>query len=511
MQNARKKLTDQKFLSLLPWVSLGVLTFPILWLLIHLGIRMFFKAELNYNEGWNVYHTVAAISGQLIYDNRNEFTPVNYPPISFLFVGAFGKILGDTLLAGRLIAFISLLLISLEVGYITIKLKGKVYDAIFAGVACLGFFVAYARGYVGINDPQMLAHVFATLALLIYLHFSETNRKLFLVAITVGFGIFIKHNLLAIPVVIALDLFLKSRKDALKFVSYLILVLASFTLITCLVEGRDFISNLKIGRIYNIERAKKATENLFRDIRIPLIASLPWVLYVLKNERLRIISIYLIFSLALGIYTSGGSGTNINMFFDLFISLSIALGLLLSTLREHFQNRLIISHIALAIIPILLISSILKIVPIATAKIQVEIQGKNTIEKKYTEDVAFLANQEEPIICERILLCYLAQKKFEYDPFLTSSMMLTKQLDETTILKQIESGHFKMIQFNKKLKEKYLQNLAYTDVPTPSKNERFTENFLRSVGKNYVLVRETNVAAFYAPKNNSNLTLKESL
>jgi 4-amino-4-deoxy-L-arabinose transferase-like glycosyltransferase len=170
-----------KNIQLVWWFSLGLLTLTVLLLLITPVLCLGLKFSINSNEGWNAYHALEVVSGELLYDKRNEWTPVNYPPVSFYIIGSIGRLLGEPLFAGRYISFLSLLLISLCVGYAVKKLGGKVYDAVFSGTFCIGLFAGFSQDYVGMNDPQMLGHIIILGGLLIYLQNSAKDRKIFIV------------------------------------------------------------------------------------------------------------------------------------------------------------------------------------------------------------------------------------------------------------------------------------------------------------------------------------------
>ena len=104
----------------------------------------------------------------------DPFTPVNYPPLSFYIVGLAGLISGNYLMAGRVIAIGSLFLFSI-VGVLILRLSGiKWIPAIFGGLAMLALFNAYAQEYIGMNDPQMLAHAITLIGLLVYIKYGKT-------------------------------------------------------------------------------------------------------------------------------------------------------------------------------------------------------------------------------------------------------------------------------------------------------------------------------------------------
>ena len=80
------------------FISEIFLTIVILILVIAPVTRMFFRFSITYNEGWTVYHSEEVAEGKQIYDTKNSFTPVVYPPLFFYLEGLLGKFLGDFLM-----------------------------------------------------------------------------------------------------------------------------------------------------------------------------------------------------------------------------------------------------------------------------------------------------------------------------------------------------------------------------------------------------------------------------
>ena len=63
--------------------------------------------QLDYNEGWNAYWAQRAELGQPIYPPHDATLFNNYPPLSFLLVGALGRLGLDVWIAGRIVAWLS--------------------------------------------------------------------------------------------------------------------------------------------------------------------------------------------------------------------------------------------------------------------------------------------------------------------------------------------------------------------------------------------------------------------
>jgi hypothetical protein len=66
--------------------------------------RAFLDIEVDENEGWAAYHADAAMGRSALYPSRDQLITNNYPPLSFYIVGALGRLIGDTVLAGRLLS-----------------------------------------------------------------------------------------------------------------------------------------------------------------------------------------------------------------------------------------------------------------------------------------------------------------------------------------------------------------------------------------------------------------------
>ncbi|MBM3857880.1 MAG: glycosyltransferase family 39 protein, partial [Verrucomicrobia bacterium] len=131
------------------------------------------------NEGWNAYFQEAAMKGKGLYPSPDQFITNNYPPLSFYAVGFVGNFLGDNILAGRWIAFFSLLTIAFFIFKIIRELGGEP----LAGLLGASFFVAtmglFFERYVAMNDPQLLAQSIMIGAFFLFLKAVKEKKKCF--------------------------------------------------------------------------------------------------------------------------------------------------------------------------------------------------------------------------------------------------------------------------------------------------------------------------------------------
>jgi hypothetical protein len=173
------------------------------------------------------------------------------------------------------------------------------------------------------------------------------------------------------------------------------------------------------------------------------------------------------------------------MFFDLFIAISIAAGMLLLYVRTEFQHVLKHTQLIYTVLPLILGFSILLSLP---KTFTLKPSNLANEERMFLSDASFVERINGPALCENILMCYFGKKDFQYDPFLVREMIVNHSIDEDEVLRKIESSHFSVIQ---------LENIE---------SGSFTKNIQRSLGRYYKLVRRTGNRAFYIPINTETIT-----
>ena len=505
---SRKGLQRRRRLNKLRWVSVFLLGAVVCLILIYCFLRMGYKLQIDYNEGWNVFHGIEAVSGQPLYDGKRFLTPVNYPPLSFYIIGAIGEITGNPLLSGRLVSFLSLILIAIFTGLVVRSLGGDGYESIFSGVLCLGFFCTFAQVYVGLDDPQLLGQSIMMGGLLLYLSHQggkdgENVKRDLWIAFLFSFGMFVKHNLIPIPVAVSIGILFQSRRRFFRLVAASSAFVVLFSIVSYLLFGSSFFAQLFTSRVYSAEKPAYFLYHHFgMNMLIPILLVIPWIVRFLKEDRKRVIAVYLLLSLALGVYTLGGAGTDVNMLFDLYISTAISIGLVLSVLGADTKGENITGPVFLEIsylmIPFLVASGIFWKAP-------------NTIprhprsflmdqENLFLEEAAFLSSRSGPILCESTLLCYFAKKPFIYDPFLVGEMVATDKIKEEVILKLFKNKYFAIIQIDRQLPETYTEGASFSITKKEKVDDRFTKNMYIALANNYTLVRKIGSYYNYCPK-----------
>jgi len=468
------------------WIVVGVLAVFSVFTLVYPVARAFYHLQIDYNEGWNVYHAQTAMHHLPLYYPKYGWTTVNYPMLSFYIVGYFSRFLGnyDYLLAGRVLSLISLLLCCMLVCLIVRTLTNNWAAAIFGASFCLALFCAKASFYVGADDPQMLGQPFLLAGLLLYLLGPPRTVLLGLIAFLFVLGGNIKHNLLAIPISVAVDLLLISRGKAVRFLLFSAIFLGLSIVFSVLVGGPFFTSKILTPRVYSLYRAVRQFVWHYGLLQLPLVIAFIWSVWNLQNARFRAISLYFFVSLILGLVFSGGHGVAINAFFDNFLAISIIVGVCLDYGWRHIVER----RWRFAV-PVLLYSSVFFVFgQSGSVNLPLHFSQLRESERRFEAEVSFLAAQPGPAICESMLRCYYAGKPFLYDPFNSSSLVSVGKLDSKDIVDQIAQKRYGAIQ----------TELPVSDFPRP--NDRFPDDVLNAITRSYTASWRDQDCIIYVPR-----------
>jgi len=435
----------------------------------------------DYNEGWNAYHAREAIRGEPLY--RPDLTPVNYPPLSFYLVGGAGQIFGNYVIAGRVISILSFAVSSLGVGLIVATMGGSIGAAAIGGFLAAALIAAVAPGYIGMNDPELLAHAFLLTALMIYVRRAGRNetRVLWAVAALVSVGLFIKHNPLAVPLAITWDL-RRDRRSLATWCMALGTILSLMVVVTQLGSGATFIPQLLQPRIVSWAQWQRVTVFTFSLIKPVCLAVAICLVLGYGDRRRSIVAAYFAASVGVGMLFAAGDGTYRNVYFDSLFAMSIAVGVQLASWRAQ--------PLRYAALIVLVLWSPVRLAAAAAPRQERLREEARELEPAMAQDIRFLSGVNDPVLCETLVLCFAAGRAFTFDPFVISQQVLTGRRDEQSVLRLIESHHFAAIQLDNHLPDTYTASSgSYTrDVVARG---LFTENILTAIGRYYRVARSS--------------------
>ncbi|NPD67568.1 hypothetical protein HN018_18650 [Lichenicola cladoniae] len=387
---------------------------------------------LNYNEGWNAYFDSRAANMETgpLYPGSDSLVFNNYPPLSFYLVGAFGRfVVGDMIVAGRIVALLSLLASAGLLGLCIRHLGGSVRGGLTGSVVFLLFAGTFFREYLAMDDPQWLAHalMLGGLATLLRGHRSGTlpARDVVMAALLVLAGGFVKHSLVGIPLAATLWLAWFHPRSAVIWVATAMAGLGAGLLLTRLADGHAaFDDVLRHHRIFRLWRLVKALGRLVPLLPMGIIAVVLWRDRGRRDPAVLFAGLFTLIAVVTGAVQRLGEGVYYNAHFETLIALCLMTGLAVSRvtstgfdIRDHAfgQGALAI----FAILPLIVTA------PWQIGRAWDDIAARHARERLWQPTIARLAATSGPAACEMLSLCYWAHKPFTIDFFNLNQSIMT--------------------------------------------------------------------------------------
>lgn len=454
-------------------------------LLVYAAARLFSSGELNYNEGWSAYHATRAAQGLPLYAERFNWTPLNYPPLSFHLLGAFGWIGFDPIMSGRVLSLLGFAA-SLSAVIAMVRVAGaSLGTALFSAAVCVLAFCAQRPEdfYVAMNDPQLIAHPFLLFALVLYMRAPVASGNLFVVAALVVVGLHFKHNLVAVPFAIFLDLLLRPRYR-LRSIGFLIW-LGVFTLLaTGLIvwlDGSAYLANLLLfPRSYSLREAVWKWMTFHSGFELALLGAFAYVRF--QSRRWRVLVLYFVVSLITGVLVAGGEGVSLNAFFDEFFAMAVLDALFINFLLRRVLPKGVLFP---AVVCLGFVFRMHGTGTLNPGRFMTELRRG---ERDFAAQVEFLKTFQGPAVCESLMLCYRAGKPFLVDPFMSRSLAKAGAINESRMLSAIERGEIAAVQLYAPV------NMLIPGV------ERFPSGLRAAVARSYQLENVVGGVYFYVPK-----------
>ncbi|TMP89377.1 MAG: hypothetical protein E6L08_14785, partial [Verrucomicrobia bacterium] len=316
------KADDPRYLGVIQWMLYVIAAWSFAWPV----YRAFLNVEIENNEGWNAYFADAAMGKMPLYPSADQLITNNYPPLSFYIVGLVGRLVGDPVLAGRLLSLVAVVAIATAIALSVRQLGGS-------GVAArisAAFFVAtvsrFFMPYIGMNEPQLLSEAIMAFGFLGFLIARSNDRGYVGPVLVMALAGFVKHNIIAMPLATFLWLGLHRRREAVKCFCIAAIAIMMGSSICYALFGRNFFLNILSPRHYSLKKALRSFGEL-EWVSIGLLACLYNAWARRRDASVQLCSCLI--AIALGSYflQKGGAGVDINAQFDLVIAVAMGLGL----------------------------------------------------------------------------------------------------------------------------------------------------------------------------------------
>lgn len=414
---------------------------------------LFRQVSRGYNEGWNAFWADAAVRNGPLYVNADQLIANNYPPLSFHFVGLIGRVVGDNVIAGRLVSLASFVVL-LAAAYLFLRASGCARRVALAGMAILlATFAYFAQNYVAMNDPQMLAHALMLSGLVVLWRFDFSRMAVVTAALLILLAGFTKHLLIPLPLALTLWIALHRRGNLVLWLACLAIGIP-LGLWVCSSLYPPFISELLSPRAYSLHATVYATVHaLVRFMPLILCGAIPLVKAIRSggrsaiSPRMTLVLLYAALSLVIGAIAAGGDGVTRNAFFDLLIALSLFAAFGLDRMLEHArENRA--PHLQPAPATLAFLGAAL--VAYALAQTPRTLQDLRELDALERDTVAMVEMIQRlghgQAACETLVLCYWARDRFTVDFYNYGRRLRTGTASVASCEAALQRGQFPVLQ-----------------------------------------------------------------
>jgi hypothetical protein len=399
--------------------------------------RVFLDIEIDINEGWNAYFADAAMGQMPLYPSRDKLITNNYPPLSFYIVGGFGRLLGDTVLAGRILSLVAVAAIAVGVAVAIRQLGGTGVAATIGALYFIATMCRFFAVYVGMNDPQLLGQAVMTLGFVAFLRAADHNRGYvipFLIMLIAGF---IKHNIIVMPLTSAIWICIHQPRQTIKLGLMSVGVVAAGFALCHEAYGPDFFANLTLPRVYNWKLAFNAVGHLQW-----LAVGLAFWFYAagkLADPRIKLCNLFIVLGIVNFFFQKSSEGVACNAQFELVIGVSVGVGLAFAhipslPLAQHYKPEAIRALFLLAICLRLLASTNCQPVRLLFDR---RFHQEIAIRSAAMSDTVARIKATPGDVQSDTLACYRAGKPFAVDAFNCGQRMKTGNIPPDAIGKLI--------------------------------------------------------------------------
>jgi hypothetical protein len=426
---------------------LAVWAVPCLLITAGLFYRSTMLFQRNYNEGWNAFHAASLFHGGPLYYPSSALITNNYPPLSFIMVSWLMHVIPDAVFAGRALADTALIGI---VALIVLILRATSRDglaSVAGGLTFLSYMAINSEGYVGVDDPQLLALAILLLGFYLKIRLGPYRAADILSALVMTASLFIKHNNIALPLALGIWLLVFDRMAGLRFIGTGVVAGLCGLLAARAVFGPEFITSLLAPRLYSPALLVRQALDWLGPIKpLLVLAAIPIVLHP-RDRTALLFGGYLVSAVLVGCMVAAGSGTGDNAMFEAVIAASFAIGYLLAQLGQAAALRY--PHVRACVIVAAVVATTLT-PELNTAKdvllLPSWLAEQRQRETEAVKAVRFIAAQPGPALCSTPAYCYWAGKPHEVDPFNFGEAVLTRHRPATDLTDRIVAGYYGSIE-----------------------------------------------------------------
>jgi hypothetical protein len=371
----------------------------------------------NYNEGWNGFHALRFRTGGDLYPPVSPGQFINYPPLSFWVVGSLASVLGDDIVAGRIISAIGLGISALNVALAARRLGVSAELAAIAALAFLCFVAMFFSDYTVVDDPQWLAQALQSTGLGVLLGNRRDWQWLAVVALLLVAGGLAKQLLVALPLSVTVWLAFEDRRALLRWIACCAAIgLVALALCFMLYGPNFFAQVFGSGRTYSFETIRRVAVGWGVHFAPFVLAGALGCWLGRGNALVRFTGVYLAISLVAGTLLMSAVGVVYNALFDLILAMMIASAVLVREMIARLGTTERNATATMALAAVLFSLRFATLAPDALTGWQSTIDAL-AHRQQWSAVIDRIHDATGPVACETLSLCYWAGRPSEIDFF----------------------------------------------------------------------------------------------
>ncbi len=429
---------------------------------------------LNWNEGWNAYHTADVAAGRPLYPDPSTATFfTNYPPLSFYVIAPIGRALGDHMMAGRLVAFASLLAWLALVAVVARRLRCSWTSSAFGALVLAAGLFVFSDFYVGVNDPQMLGHALQMFGVVLLVSRPRTTTTVAACALLFTAGVLVKNNLIVLPLATTTWLWFDDRRTARRLIVFGAVAGVAAALFCVGVFGVQIAAHVFSPRGWALSKAVSMGGEWLVRMVLPLVV-VAWLASRAGGDGgVAFAVIYAATAIAAGIGFAAGDG----VFWNTMFEAECALALVAAVATDRAPRRVAVA-LAFLVAPALALA--------LRASIH-WLSPRFWFDPRWSEaataaaDIDFVRRHTGPVLCEDMALCYWAGKPNEADFFNLHERLRHEPWRVDSLVRRLNNREF-----------------SVADVQDDDRN--LGPQFADALKRNYRIDHESQWGVFWVPK-----------
>lgn len=399
--------------------------------LYHISLYCFQPDQMDYGEGWFYYISKAWASGTFNWNiNTQPYMSLEYGPIFPMIYGFLINLFGPSLVLGRIICLLSVLVITIFMFLIAFHLtKRRILSII---VALLPFSLPFYRDWILNLRADVVAIMFAIIGL--YLFLKLKGRWQYISILLFLLAIFTKQIDITIPIAVCLYLLFQKRFRQFGLFTGLIIggVIFGILLGNLFTHGQffnQFITyNMSSPPFNNRSTWMLNLESVFT----PLVFLLVVIIFLLlKYRQFNLFVLWFIIALYFDGFLLFRKGGFVNYGLELVIATSLLFGLLF----KYLETRKIMM-IALIVLQFGIMSLLhYNISPYP------DLAYYNRVEQA----TAIITDAKTPILSENIGLVVNAGKIPYYEPFFFTNLQNLGLWNRKTVINDLSDGRIEYV------------------------------------------------------------------